>query len=155
MTARSQKISPALQPTNCVSYRLRRAARVAGKAYDAALRPVGLRNTQFTMLASLDRFGPSSIGDLAERLATDATTLTRNLDVLVRRGLVEDIVAAAEDARVRTVGLTAPGEKIYREALPLWRQAQKHILGAVGSDRWTAMRGQLVKIEAACDGSEK
>lgn len=139
-----------LEPGHCISYRLRRAARMAARFYDDALRPVGLRNTQFSLLVSLDDLGETSIGDLSEELATDGTTLTRNLEVLVRRGLVENI--EADDGRVRNVRLTGLGKKTYEEALPLWRAAQQHVLKALEAKRWTGMRAQLRRIETACTG---
>ncbi|MEE8153176.1 MAG: MarR family winged helix-turn-helix transcriptional regulator, partial [candidate division NC10 bacterium] len=114
MTESSLASTNALEPVDCVSYRLRRAARITAKSYDNALRPIGLRNTQFTLLASLNRLGETSIGDLSEALAVDGTTLTRNLEVLVRRGLVENI--AADDARVRNVRLTDLGKETFEEA---------------------------------------
>ncbi len=138
----------ALEPMDCVCYRLRRAARLAAKTYDGALKPTGLRNTQFALLGSLNKLGESSIGELSDSLATDGTTLTRNLEVLVRRGLIEDV--AADDARVRVIRVTELGKKTYVAALPLWREAQKQVLEAVGSKRWTEMRVELDKIEEAC-----
>ena len=138
------------QPVDCVSYRLRRAARKAARFYDTALRPSGLRNTQFSLLGALDVLGETSIGDLSEEFAIDATTLTRNLEILVRRGLVENI--AAEDARVRNVRLTNLGKETYDQAVPLWREAQRHVLEALEPKRWTGLRAQLRQIEAACDG---
>ncbi len=150
MTKRNLASVNELEPVECVCYRLRRAARVAAKAYDNALKPSGLRNTQFTLLDSLNRLGETSIGDLADVLAIDGTTLTRNLEILVRRGLVENIVA--DDARVRYVRITKLGKQTYKEALPLWRKAQRQALNALEPKRWTGMRAQLHKIEAACDG---
>ncbi len=151
MTESRLPTAHANQPVDCVSYRLRRAARKAARFYDDALRPSGLRNTQFTLLASLNRLGETSIGDLSEELAIDGTTLTRNLEILVRRGLVENI--AAEDARVRNVRLTGLGKETFEEAVPLWREAQQHLLEALEPKRWTGMRAQLRKIEVACAGS--
>ena len=136
-------------PGDCVSYRLRRAARVAAKAYDAALKPAGIRNTQFTVLAALASEGPMSIGDLAALLATDATTLTRNLDVLVRRGFIDKI--AGEDGRVRDVHLSEVGSAKFEQAMPLWRQAQKQVLAALGQLAWTDLERRLLKIEKACN----
>ncbi len=150
MTESRLTAAHANQPVDCVSYRLRRAARKAARFYDDALRPSGLRNTQFSLLGALDVLGETSIGDLSEELAIDGTTLTRNLEILVRRGLVENI--AAEDARVRNVRLTGPGKETYDEAVPLWREAQQHVLEALEPKRWTGMRAQLRQIEAACDG---
>lgn len=135
---------------DCVSYRLRRAARVAAKFYDNALRPCGLRNTQFTLLSALDHLGETSIGDLSEELAIDATTLNRNLEVLTRRKLVKNI--AVDDGRVRAVRLTAAGARVFAEAKPLWRAAQRKMLRAIGGGEWTDMQSRLHKIETACEG---
>ena len=133
---------------DCVSYRLRRAARVAAKFYDNALKPCGLRNTQFTLLSALDHLSETNIGDLSEELAIDGTTLTRNLEVLRRRGLIENTVA--EDGRMRTVHLTAAGRRAFGKAKPLWRKAQRTMLKAIGSGDWSEMQLRLNEIEAAC-----
>jgi len=137
---------------DCVSYRLRRAARIAAKHYDTALKPSGLRNTQFSLLSALDHLDEISIGDLSHELATDGTTLNRNLDILIRRGLIKNGVA--EDGRVRTVTLTAAGRRKFKQAKPLWRSAQRTILKAIGSGDWNVMRSRLSEIEAACGGPE-
>lgn len=131
---------------DCVSFRLRRAARMVAKRYDDALRPVGLRNTQFSVLGALAYLGETGIGELAVQMATDGTTLTRNLDVLVRRGLIENV--PAEDGRVRRVRLTPVGRETLEEALPLWRTAQNETLKSVGSETWQETRQVLAEIEA-------
>ncbi|NKB55570.1 MAG: MarR family transcriptional regulator [Alphaproteobacteria bacterium] len=139
----------AFEPGDCVSYRLRRAARKAAAHFDKALRPVGLRNTQFTLLGALDHLGDISIGALSDELATDATTLNRNLAVLVRRDLVEDI--PADDGRVRQVRLTGAGRKLFAKSLPFWRAAQDEILATLEAGQWADMRSNLRTIESACD----
>jgi DNA-binding MarR family transcriptional regulator len=135
----------ATEVLDCVSFRLRRAARMVAKRYDDALRPVGLRNTQFSVLGALAYLGETGIGELAVQMATDGTTLTRNLDVLVRRGLIENV--PAEDGRVRRVRLTSLGQETLQEALPLWRAAQAKTLKSVGSDTWQKTRQILANIE--------
>lgn len=144
------QIADAIETVDCVSYRLRRAARKAAKLYDGALKPSGLRNTQFTLLGALGVLGEPSIGELSEELATDGTTLTRNLAVLVRRGLIDNI--EADDGRVRKVRLTGAGKQAFAEALPLWRRAQRRVLDALGPERRDGMRSDLETIEAACNG---
>jgi DNA-binding MarR family transcriptional regulator len=131
---------------DCVSFRLRRTARMVAKRYDDALRPVGLRNTQFSVLGALAYLGETGIGELAVQMATDGTTLTRNLDVLVRRGLIENV--PAKDGRVRRVRLTSLGQETLEEALPLWRAAQTKTLKSMGSDTWLETRQTLADIEA-------
>lgn len=137
------------ETVDCVSYRLRRAARKAAKLYDGALKPSGLRNTQFTLLGALGVLGEPSIGELSDELAIDGTTLTRNLEVVVRRGLVDNI--EAEDGRVRKVRLTEAGKTAFAEAVPLWRQAQRRVLEALGPERRDGMRSDLETIEAVCE----
>lgn len=143
-TAKDAK-AQAGEPLECISYRLRRAARMAAKHYDDALRPVGLRNTQFTILNALAYLGHIGIGELAVELATDGTTLTRNLDVLVRRGFVENM--PDEDGRVRRMGLTDAGRTVLDEGLPLWREAQEKVLAALDPESWDTTRGVLSHIE--------
>ena len=149
MTENSHISDDDLQPRGtCVCNRFRRAARLTSKIYDRALKPTGLRTSQFTLLGTLTYDGPLSIGKLSDLTATDGTTLTRNLEVLVRRGLVEDV--AADDARLRVVAITDLGKQTWVAAVPLWREAQEQVLEAIGSKRWTEMRVELEKIEQAC-----
>jgi DNA-binding MarR family transcriptional regulator len=150
MTTAEEARHQAEEALDCVSYRLRRTARVIAKRYDDALRPVGLRNTQFTMINALALLGGVSIGDLAAELATDSTTLTRNLAVLVRRGLVEDL--PDEDGRVRRIRLTEDGRALLAQALPLWRAAQQDVLHSIDPDAWNQTRHTLAQVEAAATG---
>mgnify|MGYP002626039490 FL=1 len=138
-----------LRPENCISFRLRRTARAAAKQFDDALRPAGIRNTQFTLLAMLHHLGEASVSDLCERLGVDQTTLTRNLDVLFHRGLVENV--SAEDARFRITRLTDRGKVILDQALPLWRSTQSQLLAKLRDGSWTDILLSLQKIERACD----
>lgn len=136
-----------LQPGNCISYRLRRVARMTARKFDDAMRPLGIRNTQFTLLAALQTLGPISIGALSEELATDATTLNRNLEILARRGYVQD--KPVEDGRVRAVSLTAEGRAIYKKVLPVWRDTQTELLDVLGGTRWPGIVSDLGEIEKA------
>src|SRR5438045_7677432 len=87
----------------CLCLHLQRAARAVARRFDAALRPLGLTSGQFSLLMSLNRPEPASIGNVSSLLAMDRTTLTANLKPLERRGLV---TVAADDADKRTRRLT-------------------------------------------------
>ena len=78
----------------CLCLHLQRAARAIGRRFDEALRPVGLSNQQYSLLVSLNRPQPPKMGDVAELLAMDRTTLTANLKPLERRGLRQSKAAA-------------------------------------------------------------
>lgn len=136
-----------LEIAGCTCLRLRRAARRATQIYDRALAPVGISVNQFGMLATLygaklAGAGATSIGNLADRLGTDATTLNRTLKPLLSRSLV-DIEADPGDARVRLVAITSRGARELREAIPLWRQAQSLIRAVLGHDELAVLNAML------------
>ncbi len=139
------------QPGECISYRLRRAARAIARHYDKALKPAGVRNTQFTLLNTLDMEDDITIGDMAKILGIDATTLTRNLDVLVRRGLVENI--RSDDARERHIRLSSTGKEAFTVALPLWQTAQQILLDSLKNNSWPETMQTLNSIEQTCNSS--
>ena len=95
----------------CLCLHLQRAARAVARRFDEALRPLGLTSGQFSLLMSLNRPEPPTIGQVAGVLAMDRTTLTANLKPLARRGLVEIRVDAA-DRRSRRLVLTAAGRSL-------------------------------------------
>jgi DNA-binding MarR family transcriptional regulator len=106
----------------CACTAIRRASRAMTHHYDEALRDSGLRNTQFTLLATLIQTGPLAMTPLAAFLSLERTTLTRNLKSLLRDGLVES--RAQKDGRVRKIAITAKGETRARAAFPFWKKAQ-------------------------------
>lgn len=101
----------------CVCTQLRRLTRVVTAAYDEALRPSGLRITQFSLLRILTRLGPVPVTRLAEEAALDRSTMGRNLDPLERRGLVR-LEVGERDQRVRVVHLTQAGRDALAAATP-------------------------------------
>src|SRR5260370_21817381 len=82
LSGMSQDHLPVL-PCMCANFR--RTARALTQLYDQALRPLGLRATQFTILQFLSLAGEVSQGHLGEMLAMDSTTLTRTLEIMARR----------------------------------------------------------------------
>jgi DNA-binding MarR family transcriptional regulator len=105
----------------CLCLHLQRAARAVARRFDEALRPHGLTNGQFSLLMSLNRPDPATMGSVAALLAMDRTTLTAALKPLERRGLVEIGVDPA-DRRSRRVTLTLAGHAVLLAALPVWRR---------------------------------
>jgi DNA-binding MarR family transcriptional regulator len=134
--------------TDCACFNLRKAARAVTQYYDDALRPSGLRVTQFSLLAAIKVFGTVSIGVLADEAVMDRTTLTRNLKLLEQEGLVS--VTPGDDARVREVTLTPAAHEQLAEAHRYWKKAQAHMADAMGSDGVRRMLRDLTgAVEAA------
>src|SRR5690242_7897544 len=107
----------------CLCLHLQRAARAVARRFDAALRPLGLTSGQFSLLMSLNRPEPASIGSVSALLAMDRTTLTANLKPLERRGLVA-VSTDNADKRARRLALLPAGQALLVAAVPVWRRTQ-------------------------------
>ena len=118
---------------------LRQAARAVTAQFDAELKSTGLRATQLNLLMAVETGAATTITDLAEILAMDRTTMTRNLKLLRDRGLVE----------AGRISLTAKGRRSAAVALPLWEQAQARFVESLGSQRWESLIDELAAAKAA------
>jgi DNA-binding MarR family transcriptional regulator len=116
---------------------LRRASRVLTQHYDTALRPLGLRATQFTLLQALSLAGEVSQGTLVEILAIDSTTLTRTLAIMGRRGWISS--RSGEDRRERWLSLSAAGRTEFKRALPHWERVQQQLRARLGNKQWNKL----------------
>ncbi|WNZ25423.1 winged helix-turn-helix transcriptional regulator [Leptolyngbya sp. NK1-12] len=133
-------------PATCMGMHIRRASRILTQVYDAALRPVELVLNQFTLLVAIHLVESTPITRLAQELFTDQTTLTRNLKLLEKRGLVA--IEPGEDRRVRWVSLTPEGQTILAQALPLWEQAQAEVMQHFGQQQWQTLLSLLSEVKA-------
>jgi DNA-binding MarR family transcriptional regulator len=130
----------------CTCFNLRKASRVVTQFFDQMLEPSGLLVTQFTILVAIALSGSGSINELAQGLAMDRTTLTRNLKPLERQGLVQ--IESGQDRRTRIVRLTDAGQTALTTALPLWQQAQACIVEQLGQTRWSVLLSHLNETTA-------
>lgn len=119
----------------CTCHNLRRASRAMTLLFDAYFDEVGLKATQFTLLSALawaaDR--PMPIGELADMLVLEPSTLSRNLAVLERLGLVE-LGPSPADKRARLVHLTRAGRGALARGYPVWKKAQGVVAAALKDD---------------------
>jgi DNA-binding MarR family transcriptional regulator len=118
----------------CMCASFRRASRALTHLYNAALRPVGLRATQFTILQVLSRAGEISQGQMGSILAMDSTTLTRTLRIMSRQKWIAE--RRGEDRRERLLRLDKAGRDQFRRALPAWEKTQAQLGRQVGDERW-------------------
>ena len=125
---------PNLPALACMCASLRRASRVLTQQYDEALRPLGLRATQFTVLQALSIVGEVSQGRLGEILAMDSTTLTRTLEIMCDHGWV--VKRYGKDRRERLLRLSKAGKSRFDCALPSWEEAQERFRHQLGNGRW-------------------
>lgn len=128
----------------CTYFHARRATRILAEVLDDALRPHGLKGTQFTLLVAVSLVEEATIGRLAEAIHADRTTLTRTLAPLERDSLVESHPGA--DRRERRMTLTPAGERKLAEAYPAWNRAQASIVEALGVEEWERLMAGLAAV---------
>jgi DNA-binding MarR family transcriptional regulator len=132
---------------HCLCLATQRAARALARRFDEALRPVGLTSGQFSLLMSLNRSAPPSIGAVAQTLAMDRTTLTANLKPLERRGLVLTEIDP-EDRRSRRLVLTEAGLAALAPAVPIWIRVHADIDAELEAADAKALRAGLSAVAA-------
>lgn len=128
----------------CACYKVRKAARAVTKLYEEVLRPIGLRATQCSLLVATRILGPVTVVKLAQTAVMDRTTLTRNLKILEKRGLIA--IKPGEDRREKEVTLTASGMEILAKAVPLWEEAQDRIRQGLGEEKMHSLMDDLSEM---------
>ena len=133
-------------PSNpvCACGALRKATRLVTQMYDEALKPSGLLITQFGILMPIKKYQPVTITQLANWVVMDRTTLTRNLKILEKQGLVS--IEPGQDQRTRIIRITHKAENMLNTAIPLWEAAQKQFIKTVGEHKWTELKTGLTHI---------
>jgi len=130
----------------CACANIRRADRALTQFYDEILAPSGLYATQFALLATLFEIAPITINRLAKIMILDRTTLTRNLELLIKQRLIH--IEAGEDRRMRRVSLTEEGEQTLQGAWPLWQTAQARVEQALSRERLDKLLAELSAVVA-------
>jgi DNA-binding MarR family transcriptional regulator len=135
----------AFDPTNpaaCNCLALRQATRHVTQFYDRFLALSGLRTTQYSILARLQRRGPMTINALAAELVMDRTTLGRNILPLQRDGLIA-VGPGKYDRRRKELRLTAAGIARFHAGRKGWHEAQTRFETAFGVKRARDLRTLL------------
>lgn len=126
----------------CLCLHLQRAARAVARRFDQALRPLGITNGQFSLMMSLNRPAPPTMGDVAALLAMDRTTLTAAVKLLEREGLVTVSVDPA-DKRSRRLALTDDGRARLAKAVPIWKRTHAALDRGLGWPNAARLRAHL------------
>ena len=136
------------RPELCNCAAIRQAARHVSQFYDQCMAPVGLRVSQFSVLARLRRLGPMTINALAHELVMDRTTLGRNIKPLEREGLIE-VRPGHTDRRARELHLTEAGLARLRAGMAHWSAAQTRFEEVFGTARAAELRGLMRDVSAS------
>ena len=128
------------KPLGCTCFKLRKLTRAMSRLYDQHMATVGLKTTQYSVLANAAR-AALPVAELADVLGLERTTLTRNLKPLLDAGWVE--LKSGADGRQRIVTITGAGRAMLKQAYVAWRRAQTEFETLMGRDAVRALHRQL------------
>jgi len=129
---------------SCACFNLRRAARLVTQRFDRAFRDAGITANQFSVLMATYNQEAILLTKLAKTLGTERTTLSRNVALLERLGMVS--IAMGGDRRERRITITKQGITLLEKALPLWQKAQNEVMEALGQKEWEGLLSGLHKV---------
>lgn len=133
----------------CICFNLRKASRAITKIYDGMFRKAGLSAVQAAILNSIRMLGSMTVTQLAEAMATDRTTITRNLSALERDGYIK--IIPGQDRRARIIVITKKGNDTSSKTMAIWTRFQKKIYKMAGKTRLEKLckdiSGVLLDIE--------
>src|SRR6266446_3812170 len=130
--------------TPCLCDALHQATRAVSRLYDEELREVGLRTTQYALLAWLRFAGEVRQRDLGKLTSLNETTLTRNLRPLIDAGWVA--IRPGEDRREKLICLTDAGAAKLREACPAWERVQERLRSRFPKRTWSGLLDLLPEV---------
>ena len=121
------------KPHGCTNFKLRQLLRCVARHYDSEMARVGIKTTQFSMLSHLINLGPVTPSNLARQMGIEASTLTRNLRLLIARDWA--VQGPGADARCRRIEITVAGRAKHAEAKYPWKKAQLELNRRMGEQQ--------------------
>ena len=133
-------IKPRKTPCYCMNFR--RMANALTKYYDSMLAEVGLTANQLSLLTDIQSIEPCNRSELAKCAKVDRTTVIRNLEILRKKGLIEDV-----EEKSNTVKLTELGLKTMEEGFLLWKNAQNQMREVFDPETRKVLQEAFGKVE--------
>jgi len=131
----------------CPGFQARATARALTRFYNGCFKPLGLTAEQFSLLVGIGAAHGASVVDLATSAGVDATTLSRGVQALQQRGLVQ-----AEGGRGRAgkrLSLTLSGLSLMTDALPVWERAKASLSHRLSKATLRATRQAMMDLADA------
>ena len=119
--------------SECLLGQWRKVSRLLTGIYESEMRTFGLKSSQLSLLVAVAKAGPVRRIDLGKRLRLDPSTLTRNLQVMLKQGWIEE-KRDDHDQRSARLTVTAKGRKLLESIGPAWMRAQARAKQLLGSD---------------------
>ena len=132
--------------TRYLPYLVNRTGVRIATAFGEVLRTHAITLPMWRVLAALDHADGQRISDLAALTSIDVSTLSRILDAMQEKGLVERRRGNGGDARVVTVHETEAGHALTGKIIPLARHYEDVALEGFTAEEEKALKAMLVRV---------
>lgn len=126
-------------------YLLNRAGAHIASAFNRRVREYGITLPIWRVLAALNHRDGQRISQLAEMTAIEVSTLSRVINLMVRKRLTGRRRSGG-DARAVTVHLTAAGRMLTRRIIPVAREYEAVALAGFSKAEADMLRAMLVRL---------
>lgn len=130
----------------CVCRNLRMTTRITTQYFDQIFQAVELPVTQFALLADIASHENIAISELAEILLMDQTTVTRNIEILRKKGYV-NVRTDDNDSRKKCISISDSGENKLNEAIPVWNNVHYLLEQEIGTKKLEEFLETLEQIQ--------
>ena len=116
----------------CLAGRIRQISRIVTQRYDDELREFGITTNQLTILSAVALLDSVTQTELQPYLAMEASTLSRNVKGMTRRGWLALIPGA--DRRSHNLVVSPEGFRLLAAVKEPWERAHAWATEALGGD---------------------
>ena len=132
-------------PDESAAYLMRRIVTCMAAEVDHALEAQDLTHAQWVPLFKLHLGHASTVAELARECSLDTGAMTRTLDRLEAKGLLQR-ERSVEDRRVVNLALTAEGRKVARQLPVLLSRVQNEMLQPLSLAEWEQLKDMLRRV---------
>ena len=134
-----------IHKSKCYCISLCRASNAVLDYYDRAFAERDITTKQFFLLINLSRMEEASVGELAEYVNLERSTVTRNLKTLLAKGWVHDL--AKENSRSHRYAITEAGAEQLKACTPIWEACQSEIKSFIGDKNMQLLTELLYHLQ--------
>lgn len=124
-----------LYKSECYCTNLRRSANSITEYYNRYFNDLNLTVAQYYIIVNLSRLKNANSSDLSKRIGLERSTLVRNIQGLIKKGLIEE----GGEGKGHQFKLTKKGEKVLKNAKTKWKNAQDKMKKFLGEEDSAAL----------------
>jgi DNA-binding MarR family transcriptional regulator len=116
----------------CVATRARLIGRALSAVYDDAIREFGVKISQVNLLVIVYKLGDAKSADVCRIMKMDASTLSRNVDRMKKKGWLDSRHDDGDRSMIVTV--TPAGGELLTQIHAKWKEAQRKAVDMLDVD---------------------